>query len=283
MRLRLDLAYDGTAFAGWGIQPELRTVQGTVEDALATILRLDSPARLVVAGRTDAGVHASGQVVHVDLPTLASFENPDGSLDLQEFENRLAGILKRDPDVVLRRAQIAPAGFDARFSAMARRYEYRLQDDARAYNPLERYRSVWTPKPLNVDLMNETAQSMLGLRDFGAFCRPRPGATTVRELLEFEWRREADGVVVCHIMADAFCHSMVRSLVGACVATGNGRIQQSELEEVRDAAQRTALFKVMPPHGLNLVEVIYPPDDELAARAELTRSRRDLLDDEAIA
>jgi tRNA pseudouridine38-40 synthase len=283
MRLRLDLAYDGTDFAGWGIQPNLRTVQGTVEEALATILRLDAPARLVVAGRTDAGVHASGQVVHVDLPTLASFENADGSLDLQEFENRLAGILKRDPDVVLRRAMIAPEGFDARFSAMARRYEYRLQDDARAYNPLERHRSVWTPKPLDVDQMNETAASMLGLRDFGAFCRPRPGATTVRELLEFEWRREADGVVVCHIMADAFCHSMVRSLVGACVATGNGRIEQSELEQVRDAAERTALFKVMPPHGLNLVEVIYPPDEELGARAELTRSRRDLLDEESIA
>lgn len=283
MRLRLDLAYDGTAFAGWGIQPDLRTVQGVVEEALATILRLESPARLVVAGRTDAGVHASGQVVHVDLPTFASFENADGSFDLQEFENRLAGILKRDPDVALRRAIIAPGGFDARFSAMARRYEYRLQDDARAYNPLERYRSVWTPKPLNVDQMNETAASMLGLRDFGAFCRPRPGATTVRELLEFEWKREDDGLVVCHIMADAFCHAMVRSLVGACVATGNGRIQQSELEQVRDGAQRTALFKVMPPHGLNLVEVIYPPDKELGARAELTRSRRDLLDDEAIA
>ena len=107
MRLRLDLAYDGTDFAGWGIQPNLRTVQGVVEDALATILRLSQPARLVVAGRTDAGVHASGQVAHIDLPTLASFENPDGSLDLQEFENRLAGILKRDPDVVLKRASIA--------------------------------------------------------------------------------------------------------------------------------------------------------------------------------
>jgi tRNA pseudouridine38-40 synthase len=283
MRLRLDLAYDGTGFAGWGIQPQLRTVQGVIEEALATILRLTTPARLIVAGRTDAGVHASGQVVHVDLPTFASFENTDGSFDLQEFENRLAGILKRDPDVVLRRASVAPEGFDARFSAMARRYEYRLQDDARAYNPLERYRSVWTPKPLDVDQMNETAASMLGLRDFGAFCRPRPGATTVRELLEFEWRRESDGVVVCHIMADAFCHSMVRSLVGACVATGNGRIQQAELEAVRDGAERTALFKVMPPHGLNLVEVIYPPDHELGARAELTRSRRDLLDDEAIA
>ncbi len=283
MRLRLDLAYDGTDFAGWGIQPNLRTVQGVVEDALATILRLSQPARLVVAGRTDAGVHASGQVAHIDLPTLASFENPDGSLDLQEFENRLAGILKRDPDVVLKRASIALDGFDARFSPLARRYEYRLQDDARTYNPLERHRSVWTPKPLDVDLMNAAAESFLGLRDFGAFCRPRPGATTIRELQQFEWRREPDGVVVCHIQADAFCHSMVRSLVGACVVAGNGKAQQSELDEVRDGAQRTALFKVMPPHGLNLVEIIYPADDELGPRAELTRSRRDLLDDEAIA
>lgn len=283
MRLRLDLAYDGTDFAGWGIQPNLRTVQGVVEDALATILRLTQPARLVVAGRTDAGVHASGQVVHVDVPTLASFENADGSFHLEEFENRLAGILKRDPDVVLKRASVALEGFDARFSPLARRYEYRLQDDARTYNPLERHRSVWTPKPLNVDLMNTAAESFLGLRDFGAFCRPRPGATTIRELQQFEWRREPDGVVVCHIQADAFCHSMVRSLVGACVVAGNGKVQQSELDEVRDGAERTALFKVMPPHGLNLIEIIYPPDNELGARAELTRSRRDLLDEEAIA
>ncbi len=283
MRLRLDLAYDGTEFAGWGIQPNLRTVQGVVEEALATILRLTEPARLVVAGRTDAGVHASGQVAHVDLPTLASFENADGSLDLEEFENRLAGILKRDPDVVLKRASVAPEGFDARFSPLARRYEYRLQDDARTYNPLERYRSVWTPKPLDVDLMNVAAESFLGLRDFGAFCRPRPGATTIRELQEFEWRRESAGVVVCHIQADAFCHSMVRSLVGACVVAGNGKAQQHELDEVRDAAERTALFKVMPPHGLNLVEVIYPADDELGPRAELTRSRRDLPDGESMA
>ena len=283
MRLRLDLAYDGTAFAGWGIQPGLRTVQGVVEEAIATILRLAEPARLIVAGRTDAGVHATGQVAHVDLPTLASFVLSDGSFDREEFENRLAGILKRDPDVALKRASVAPDGFDARFSAIARRYEYRIQDDARAYNPLERYRSVWTPKPLDVDLMNNAAQSFLGLRDFGAFCRPRPGATTIRELQQFEWHREPDGMVVCVIQADAFCHSMVRSLVGACVVAGNGKVAQPDLDAVRDGAERTALFKVMAPHGLNLVEVIYPPDAELGARAELTRTRRDLLDDDGIA
>jgi tRNA pseudouridine38-40 synthase len=293
MRLRIDLAYDGTDFSGWGVQPDLRTVQGVVEDGLATILQIEQP-RLVVAGRTDAGVHATGQVTHLDVPRLPRFELADGSLDVEELENRLAGVLKREPDVVVRRLSLAPEGFDARFSPLARRYEYRLIDDPRKYNPLERHRTVWTGKPLDVDRMNEAAQQLLGLRDFGAFCRPRPGATTIRELQEFSWVRHENGIIVGRVVADAFCHSMVRALVGACVAIGNGRLGVDEpteatpepeftLTAVRDAAERTNIFKVMPAHGLNLAEVIYPPDDELQARADLTRSRRDLPDSESMA
>ena len=267
MRLRLDISYDGTDFSGWGTQPRLRTVQGTIEQALMTLLRVDKPVRLVVAGRTDAGVHASGQVAHVDI------ESPG---DLTRFHRRLASILISDPDVRIRRVTEAPVGFDARFSPIARRYEYRLVDDANLLDPLERHRVVVHTKALDVDALNEAATVLLGLRDFASFCRPREGSTTIRELQEFTWRREADGTLIAHLRADAFCHSMVRALVGACVAVGQARVSVPELEGIRDAHQRTSHIKVMPPHGLNLVEVIYPADEELAARADQTRAKRDL-------
>jgi tRNA pseudouridine38-40 synthase len=137
--------------------------------------------------------------------------------------------------------------------------------------------------PLNVEKMNEVADLMLGLRDFGAFCRPRPGATTIRELQEFRWHRREDGVIIARIQADAFCHSMVRSLVGACVAAGSDSASLEHIEDLRDQAERTSVFKVMPAHGLTLTEIIYPPDHEVGERAALTRSRRELTDDAPIA
>ena len=269
MRLRLDIAYDGTDFAGWAAQPNLRTVQSTIEDALATVLRLDPAPRLVVAGRTDAGVHATGQVAHVDL------EAPGDGIDLQRLTRKLSSALKQSPDVIIEKITVAPEGFDARFSPIARRYEYRLIDDDRLRNPLARHQTVWLSHPLDVELLNVTAVSLIGLRDFGAFCKPREGATTIRELQIFEWTREESGVLVARLQADAFCHSMVRALVGACVAVGAGKLALDELESVRDAAERTSLFKIMPAHGLTLTDVIYPPDDQLAARAEQTRAKRE--------
>lgn len=267
VRLRLDISYDGTDFSGWGTQPRLRTVQGSIEQALMTLLRVTEPVRLVVAGRTDAGVHASGQVAHVDI---------DEPGDLAKFHKRLSSILKQDADIRIRRVSEAPAGFDARFSPIARRYEYVLVDDATLLDPLDRHRVVVHTKPLDVEAMTAATQTLLGLRDFASFCRPREGSTTIRELQEFTWERLPNGYIVARLKADAFCHSMVRALVGACVSVGQARIGVDELEHIRDAHERTSAVKVMPPHGLNLVEVVYPPESELAARAEQTRARRDL-------
>jgi tRNA pseudouridine38-40 synthase len=267
MRVRLDIAYDGTDFAGWAVQPHRRTVQGIIEDALTTILRLTHIPRLVVAGRTDAGVHATGQVAHVEL------DLNDG-LDLVRLRRRLSSLLRQTPDVVIKSVTKAPEGFDARFSPLARRYEYRLLDREELRNPLVRHRTVWTSTPLDLDLMNATAASLVGLRNFGAFCKPREGATTIRELQEFAWTRDDTGTLIARLQADAFCHSMVRSLVGACVEVGSSRLELADLGDVADAAQRTSVFKIMPAHGLTLTEVIYPPDAELGLRAELTRARR---------
>lgn len=269
MRVRLDIAYDGTDFAGWAVQPNRRTVQGTLEDSLATVLRLTEVTRLVVAGRTDAGVHATGQVAHVDLDL-------DDGVDLIRLTRRLSSLLRSTPDVVIKNVTRAPDGFDARFSPLARRYEYRLLDREELRNPLVRHRTVWTSTPLDIDLMNETASSLVGLRDFGAFCKPREGATTIRELQQFTWMRDDTGTLIARLQADAFCHSMVRALVGACVEVGSARLTLSELGDVRDAAQRTSEFKIMPAHGLTLTEVVYPPDEQLGLRADLTRAKRDM-------
>lgn len=266
-RIRLDLAYDGTAFSGWARQPGLRTVQGVLEDALATVFRRSGEApRLVVAGRTDVGVHATGQVAHVDLPP-AAMAGLRGTLDA-----RLNGIAGVDSDVRVHRASAAPRGFDARFSALWRRYEYRIADAPAAHDPRRRGHTLWYPATLDAAAMHQAAQSLLGLHDFATFCKPREGATTVRTLQEFAWHRDEDGVLVAALRADAFCHSMVRSLVGACVDAAG------DVVALRDARARTSAFKVMPARGLTLVEVGYPPDDELAARARQTRGRRSLPD-----
>ncbi|MGN6503168.1 MAG: tRNA pseudouridine(38-40) synthase TruA [Pseudolysinimonas sp.] len=272
-RIRLDLAYDGTDFTGWARQPGLRTVQGVLEDALATVFRRqgDSP-RLVVAGRTDVGVHATGQVAHVDL-TPEQFAQ---LTDAGQLAKRLNGIAGLSSDVRVRRAAIAPPGFDARFGALWRRYEYRIADHPDAQDPRRRHHTLWHPAPLDERVMHEAAQSLLGLHDFAAFCRPREGATTIRTLQAFEWSRDADGVLIARLQADAFCHSMVRALVGACVGAA------PEAREILDAGVRTSAFKVMPAKGLTLVEVGYPPDAELAARAEQTRGKRSLPDREPI-
>jgi tRNA pseudouridine38-40 synthase len=280
-RIRLDLAYDGSGFTGWAKQPGLRTVQGELEAALATIFRRVGEApTLTVAGRTDVGVHATGQVAHLDLDDaqLADLDRrrrggpaPRG---LDALVRRLNGIAGAVGDVQVQRASIAPAGFDARFSAVWRRYEYRIADGAALRDPRRRGFEAWHPTALNAPAMDEAARSLLGLHDFASFCRPREGATTIRTLQEFAWSRDADGVLVAIVRADAFCHSMVRALVGACLAAGDGRLAVGRAAELRDAATRTSEFAVAPAKGLTLAEVGYPPDDELAARAEQTRAKR---------
>ncbi len=277
VRVRLDLAYQGTAFAGWARQPTLRTVQGTLEDGLATILRGAAP-RLTVAGRTDAGVHARGQVAHVDL-TRAQWEALPGRSDRAPEDAlvaRLGGVLPGD--VVVHRAAQAPAGFDARFSALHRAYTYRVADDPAQRDPLRREWVLWNRRPLDVAAMDAAVRPLLGVRDFAAFCKPRPGATTIRELQHLSWSRPADGpdagLVVAHVRADAFCHNMVRALVGASLAVGEGRRDVGWPAELLASRRRDAGAGVVPAHGLVLEEVTYPPDAELAARADRIRAVR---------
>lgn len=301
VRLRLGISYEGTDFSGWAKQPGKRSVEGNLEFAFSQVLRLEKSPRVVCAGRTDAGVHATGQVAHVDVPldallrmahsrvekdALRRIEAEDGpgagtlpTVVTEALWRRLNGIMGRNADLVITYLEVAPDGFDARFSALARRYEYRLADGLEHVDPRLRRITAFHFYPLDIDKMNEVAGMMLGLRDFGAFCRPRPGATTIRELQEFSWHRDENNIIVGRLQADAFCHSMVRSLVGACVSAA--KTHGAELEEVatlRDAAERTAVFKTMPANGLTLTAVIYPPDSEVGARAELTRSRRELTE-----
>jgi tRNA pseudouridine38-40 synthase len=280
VRVRLDLSYDGTDFAGWADQPELRTVQGTLEAALARVVRAESLPRLVVAGRTDAGVHARGQVAHLDVPVsawrrLPSRARPDEAASLVA---RLNGVLP--PDIVVKAASEAPLGFHARFSAAERRYAYRISDAGIQPDPLIRRHVLTYPRHLDVETLTAAGRALTGLRDFCAFCRPREGATTIRELREFSFRRVdsgADiGLVVATVRADAFCHSMVRALVGAVLAVGDGRRDPAWLAGVAASVRRHPGIAVAGPQGLTLEEVTYPSEEEMALRAAETRGKRTL-------
>ncbi|WP_345206135.1 tRNA pseudouridine synthase A [Fodinibacter luteus] len=274
MRIRIDLGYDGTAFSGWAAQPQRRTVEGVLSAALTTLLRSPEPVRLVVAGRTDAGVHARGQVAHADVdPRVWEAVRGRSERPAEEVAaTRLRGILP--PDVGIRAVSRAPEGFDARFSALRRRYLYRLCDDPTRADPLRRHDTALVRGPLDVEAMSDAAGRLLGLHDFAAFCRRREGATTVRTLLAHEWSRAPDGTVEGTVVADAFCHSMVRALVGAVVPVGLGRFGRDVPADLLAAGVRDPRVRVMPAHGLSLEEVVYPPDAELSARADEARATR---------
>ena len=273
MRIRMDLAYDGTDFRGWATQPGLRTVQGTLEAALATALRLPE-VRVVCAGRTDTGVHARGQVVHVDVDPAVLADSAGRSTDppLTALLRRLNGILPAD--VRVRRVVDAPDGFDARFSPLWRRYAYRIADDPEVVDPLARHQVLAWPRPLDVAAMDDASRLLVGQHDFASFCKQREGATTIRTLLELGWTRDAGGLVVGSVRADAFCHSMVRSLVGCLLAVGEGRQPAAWVGEILEGRTRDPAVTVVHAHGLTLEEVAYPADEELASRAEQTRARR---------
>jgi tRNA pseudouridine38-40 synthase len=270
VRLRLDIGYDGSGFAGWARQPNQRTVQGVIEDALARMLRLDPPPMLTVAGRTDAGVHARGQVAHLVVP-VAAYSAINGTMP-----RRLAGLLP--PDVRVWRVSIAPEGFDARFSALSRRYVYQVCDNPVGVEPLRRHDVLWHPRPLNLRRMNEATRRLVGEFDFAAFCRKREGATTIRELLRYEWERDDRDphLAFATVEADAFCHSMVRALVGALLMVGDGRREVEWPAVVLAARVRDSGVNVAPAHGLSLEEIRYPGDDSLARRAQETRRVRTL-------
>jgi tRNA pseudouridine38-40 synthase len=270
VRVRLDLSYDGTGFHGWAKQAGgKRTVQGEIEDALRTVTRSrDTTYELTVAGRTDAGVHARGQVAHVDLPGELWAEHREKLL------KRLAGRLSRD--VRIWSAVEAPPGFNARFSAIWRRYAYRVTDAAGGVDPLLRGHVLWHDWPLDVAAMNEAAKALLGEHDFAAYCKKREGATTIRTLQELSLVRGDDGIVTATVRADAFCHNMVRSLIGALLFVGDGHRPVEWPGKVLAAGVRDSAVHVVRPHGLTLEEVGYPADDELAARNLAARNRRTL-------
>jgi tRNA pseudouridine38-40 synthase len=271
VRWRLDLGYDGTNFSGWATQPGRRTVQGELESWIRRILRLDEPVQLVCAGRTDAGVHARVQVAHVDLGSMLII---DGAALSRRLNKVLGG------DCVIRRITAAPPGFDARFAAIWRRYVYRLSDGGVPPDPLYRSQIAQLNAEVDLDRLNEEAATLVGLRDFGAFCRRRDGASTIRNLLELAARRVPSGpmagVIECTVRADAFCHAMVRSLIGALVAVATGQRDHEWLAAITERGVRDSSIIVMPATGLTLEEVGYPADHELAARVLEARALREV-------
>ncbi|WP_117213306.1 tRNA pseudouridine(38-40) synthase TruA [Allorhizocola rhizosphaerae] len=266
-RIRLDVAYDGTGFAGWAVQPGRRTVAGSL---LAVLERLfKAPTGLTVAGRTDAGVHATGQVCHVDVPREA-WEQLGPALI-----RKLAGLLP--PDVRVVRASEVPPDFDARFSALWRRYEYRVTDAPWGVNPLRRLDTLAWPRRLDLDPMNEAARGLIGEHDFAAYCRRKENATTIRRITALDWRREGD-LLVATVQADAFCQQMVRSLVGALLAVGEGRRAVSWPASLLTRTSRESEVLVAPAHGLTLVAVGYPDESRFAEQAMATRKVRERSD-----
>ena len=261
-RLRLDISYDGTNFSGWGIQPDRRTVQQSVEDAISTVAQ--AKAETIVAGRTDAGVHATGQVIHVDLPE---------SLELTDLAYKLNRIL--DEDIRINQITIAPPAFHARFSALRRYYEYRILDENKVIPPLARFNTESWYRPLDVDVMNQASALLLGTHDYAAFCKFREGATTIRTLETYSWRRDNQGVLVADVVADAFCYSMVRNLVGAIVCVADGRKDASWISTLLENRERVSDSLVFPARGLSLYKVDYPDDAELLERAAKTIARRE--------
>ncbi|WP_297450153.1 tRNA pseudouridine synthase A [uncultured Corynebacterium sp.] len=280
VRLRFDIAYDGTDFHGWAAQRDkptgepVRTVQATLESILEKVLR--TPVQLTVAGRTDAGVHASGQVAHADVPVSC--------LDTRSIAGEPGNLVRRvarllPADVALRDASFAPSGFDARFSALRRHYVYRVTSSVSGPLPTRARDTAHWRRSVDIERMQVAADALLGLNDFAAFCRHKPHATTTRDLQRFQWvdvsTREEPELYEAHVAADAFCWSMVRSLVGACLSVGEGRRAVDFTEQLLTEEKRSPLVPVAEARGLSLVGVDYPEDTDLAVRAEQTRERRD--------
>jgi tRNA pseudouridine38-40 synthase len=265
-RLRIDIAYDGTEFFGWATQPDRRTMQDLVEEAISQITR--SQVQTIVAGRTDAGVHATGQVIHVDLPD-AVFTDGFSYPDLRYKLNRIL-----DEDLRVMNISDAPSGFHARFSALRRVYTYKILDNNEVIAPLSRYDVAPWYRPLDVDLMNKASALVLGHHDFAAFCKFKEGGTTIRTLEKYEWRRDSEGLLIAEVAADAFCYSMVRNLVGAVICVADGRKDPAWIQELLANKERVSDSLVFPARGLSLTRVDYPSDHELLDRAKVTIGKR---------
>jgi tRNA pseudouridine38-40 synthase len=273
-RLRIDIAYDGTNFSGWGAQPDRRTLQDLVEEAISRISRSDVAS--IVAGRTDAGVHATGQVIHVDVPD-AMFGS---GLTYTDFRFKLNRILDEDVRIML--ITDAPPGFHARFSALRRKYVYKILDNNDVIAPHSRFDVAPWYRPLDVDRMNEASALVLGHHDFAAFCKFREGSTTIRTLEKYDWVRSPEGLLVADVVADAFCYSMVRNLVGAVVCVADGRQDPSWMSELLANKARVSDSLVFPARGLSLYQVDYPSDDQLLERARVTVGKRKELPEETL-
>lgn len=301
-RLRIDLAYDGGDFFGWAKQPDRRTVQGSIEAALHKVLRVDDadtsePLRLTVAGRTDTGVHASHQVAHVDVSDEV-LQRCVGHMQVpapDALARRLRAVLPKD--IAIHKVSVAPDGFDARFSALERTYIYRVADSNAEVDPRVRGCVLQLDENLDLEIMNQAAAMTIGLHDFGSFSTPNPGGTTIREVKTAYWRRipvsplvgddmtmgEAwrtpsleSGLVVFTIVADAFARNMVRSLVGSCIKVGSGRKTLDWFADKMTNPVREGSSGPIAPQGLTLEHIAYPPDDQLASRAEAIRAVRTL-------
>jgi tRNA pseudouridine38-40 synthase len=253
-------------------------VAGVVTEALTRVTRTAADRLgLVVAGRTDAGVHARGQVCHLDLPVAAWVRLPGRAtyLPREALARRLRGVLPCD--VRVRCVRVVPPEFDARFAALRRRYAYRVCDDPAGRPPLRRRDVVAHRRRLDLLAMEVASRTLIGLHDFAAYCRRREGATTVRTLLEYSWYRDPSGFVTARVVADAFCHSMVRTLVGAVLAVGDGRRPVGWPAQVLAARVRDPGVTVAPARGLALEEVVYPDDAGLAKRVAQARSVRHVV------
>ncbi len=262
LRLRIDLAYDGTNFSGWGKQPDRRTVQEEVEKALTTATQ--SKIETIVAGRTDAGVHATGQVIHVDVPN---------TLNLDELSYKLNRML--DTDVRIMKVAVVTGPFNARFSALSRHYTYKILDGNRTIPPLDRLDVAPWYRDLDVELMNQASALLLGSHDFAAYCKFREGSTTIRNLQRFQWSRDSAGFLIGDVVADSFCYSMVRNLVGAVVCVADGRFGPEWIEQTLANKVRISDSLVFPACGLTLVQVEYPTNDQLLERAKVTIGKRE--------
>ena len=265
-RLRLDIAYDGTHFFGWATQPGHRTLQDLIEEAISRISQTNIDS--IVAGRTDAGVHATGQVIHVDVPD-AMFERDLTYLDLRYKLNRIL-----DEDVRIMKVSDAPQGFHARFSALRRYYSYKILDNNDVIAPLSRHDVASWYRPLDAARMNEASALLLGHHDFAAFCKFKVGGTTIRTLEKYEWHRSDEGLLVADVVADAFCYSMVRNLVGAVVCVADGRQSPAWIAQLLANKERVSDSLVFPARGLTLYQVDYPSNDQLLERAKITVGKR---------
>lgn len=247
LRLKIDLAYDGTNYSGWAKQPNLRTVQEEFETALSTITQYK--VETIVAGRTDAGVHATGQVIHVDVPE---------TINLDELAFKLNRML--DEDIRINNVTVITEAFHARFSATRRHYTYKIIDGNKAVPPLNRFDITPWYRTLDVDLLNAASALLIGEHDFAAYCKFREGSTTLRNLVRFDWVRDSQGLLIAELAADSFCYSMVRNLVGAAVCVAEGRFGTDWIAATLENRERISDSLVFPSRGLTLRQIDYPQE-----------------------